>query len=154
MGAIQMLLMMSDKHILIQQITGAMELEIAPIPGEHMSISAIETRLDELDAQFSRLLPLASENGSDEYKALFQEILSEITALKEKRTWLKQQLKDNADASLKIETAQRAMEQVSAHLTEWDESTIRQLVDTVKVLSADEIEVTLKGGTHVREIMK
>ena len=43
------------------------------------------------------------------------------------------------------------MENISADITEWDESMIRQLVDTVKVLSEDKICVYLKGGIKVEQ---
>ena len=43
------------------------------------------------------------------------------------------------------------MEDASPHITEWDESAVRQLVETVKVLSKDEIAVTLKGGIEIRQ---
>lgn len=33
-------------------------------------------------------------------------------------------------------------------ITEWDESMIRQMVDTVKVMSKNKIIVTLKGGAE------
>lgn len=104
-----------------------------------------------MNARFGKLLPLATENGSDDYKDQFQNILSEITVLKEKRTWLEQQLTSNVEARLKIENARRSMEDASSQITEWDEATIRQLVETVKVLSASEIEVTLKGGIKVQQ---
>ena len=39
----------------------------------------------------------------------------------------------------------------SAAITEWDESMIRQLVDTVKVLSADRILVRLRGGAEIEQ---
>ena len=35
------------------------------------------------------------------------------------------------------------------NITEWDESVIRQMVETVKVLSKNEIIVTLKGGAEI-----
>ena len=38
-----------------------------------------------------------------------------------------------------------------SYITEWDESAVRQLVETVKVLSKDEIVVTLKGGIEVQQ---
>ena len=46
------------------------------------------------------------------------------------------------------------MEQASAEITEWDESLIRQLVDTVKVLSADRISVYLHGGIEIEQEME
>lgn len=47
--------------------------------------------------------------------------------------------------------AAQTLENASPHITEWDESAIRQLVETVKVLSKDEITVTLKGGFEIRQ---
>lgn len=45
----------------------------------------------------------------------------------------------------------QTLENASPHITEWDESAIRQLVETVKVLSKDEIAVTLKGGIEIQQ---
>lgn len=45
------------------------------------------------------------------------------------------------------------MEQCSVLITTWDESVIRQLVDSVKVLSKDQIEVYLRGGIAVKQNM-
>ncbi|MEI3349282.1 MAG: hypothetical protein V8R55_13175 [Dysosmobacter sp.] len=42
---------MSQKSTLIRQITSAMEMELAPVPGESMSLADIEQRLDELNDQ-------------------------------------------------------------------------------------------------------
>ena len=46
------------------------------------------------------------------------------------------------------------MENSSAELTEWEESTIRQLVDWVKIISAEEILVCLHGGIEIRQRME
>ena len=46
------------------------------------------------------------------------------------------------------------MEKTSPELTEWDEFWIRQLVDTVKVLSEDSIMVYLRGGIEIRQSIK
>ena len=42
----------------------------------------------------------------------------------------------------------------SAKITEWDEDMIRQLVDTVKVLSADRIRVYLRGGMEIEQTIE
>ena len=39
----------------------------------------------------------------------------------------------------------------AAEITEWDESIIRQLVDTVTVLSEDRISVRLYGGIELEQ---
>ena len=41
----------------------------------------------------------------------------------------------------------------SEHFDEWDESLIRQLVDTVQVLAKDRIRVCLRGGMEVEQVI-
>ena len=58
----------------------------------------------------------------------------------------------NAQAVRRIEDAAAAMAQASPpHISEWDEALIRQLVDTVKVNSAEKITVFLRGGIQVEQ---
>lgn len=45
------------------------------------------------------------------------------------------------------------MENASAEISEWDESMIRQLVDTVKVVSREKIIVCLRGGVQIKQDM-
>ena len=56
-----------------------------------------------------------------------------------------------AKANQRIKDAAQTLENASPRITEWDESAIRQLVETVKVLSKDEIAVTLKGGIEIHQ---
>ena len=57
----------------------------------------------------------------------------------------------NAQAVRRIEDAAAAMAQATPHISEWDEALIRQLVDTVKVNSAEKITVFLRGGIQVEQ---
>ena len=41
------------------------------------------------------------------------------------------------------------LDQEDHHMTQWDEEMIRQLVHTVKVISADRIRVYLNDGTEI-----
>ena len=43
------------------------------------------------------------------------------------------------------------MEQLPVELTQWEENTIRQLVDTVKVLSKDRILVCFRCGFEIEQ---
>jgi hypothetical protein len=145
---------MGDKRELIRCITGAMELELAPVPGESISLADIERRLEEINNETRTLLAQAAQkqDGID-YTPQFKALLDETSALKEKRAYLEEQQKNNAQAIQRIENATTVMEQSSAAITEWDEPLIRQLVDTVKVLSADKILVCLRGGIQVEQSM-
>ena len=87
------------------------------------------------------------------YTAQLREIMNEAAELKEKRAYIEEQRQNNAQAVQRIEDAAAAMEQATCHICEWDETLIRQLVDTVKVLSAQKITVYLRGGVQVDQDM-
>ena len=145
---------MSQKSTLIRQITSAMEVELAPVPGESMSLADIEQRLNELNDRTRELVAEAARTKDAEaYTAQLREIMNEAAELKEKRAYIEEQRQNNAQAVQRIEDAAAAMEQASCHICEWDETLIRQLVDTVKVLSAQKITVYLRGGVQVDQDM-
>lgn len=145
---------MSDKGTLIRDITGAMELELAPIPGETMSIADIDRRLEEIKQEFGTAFQEASKaiNGNA-YLNTFKSLSDEMAALREKRTLMEQQQQENTETTRRIKQAVTAMEEAPAELADWNESEIRQLVDTVKVLSANQIEVYLRGGILITQDM-
>ena len=141
---------MADKNSLIRQITAAMETELIPFPGGTMSLGDIERRLRVLEQQFQTLLEKATDDPAA-YGGQFKEILDEQTFLKEKRSGILANNNEQAKANQRIMDAAQKLENASLHITEWDESAVRQLVETVKVLSKDEIAVTLKGGIEIRQ---
>mgnify|MGYP000496689076 CR=1 FL=1 len=140
---------MADKDSLIQQITSTMEAEIIPSYGG-MSLGDIERRLAELEIQFQKLLEKAMDDPIP-YGNQFKEILDEQTSLKELRTSILAVKKEHSEANQRIKAAAKVLENSSHHATEWDETAIRQLVTQVRVLSKNEISVTLKGGVEIRQ---
>lgn len=142
---------MSDKGKLIQNITESMELEKAHIPGECISLGDIQRRLDELDEQTKWLVSKAAEDGNiASYTPKLKTILDEIGTLKEKRGCIAEQRRSNSQAMWQIRNAAEALEQASEEIV-WNDSTIRQLVDTVRVLSKDKIEIYLRGGMIIEQ---
>lgn len=145
---------MSQKSSLIRQITSAMELELAPVPGQSMSLADIEQRLTELSDQTRELVAkAATAQDSSPYTSQLRAIMNEAAELKEKRTYLEKQRQDNAQIVQRIEDAAVTMDQTSANISEWDEALIRQLVDTIKVHSAEKITVYLRGGVQIEQNM-
>lgn len=133
---------------LIRQITAAMETELIPFPGGTMSLGDIECRLRVLEQQFQTLLEKATDDPAA-YGGQFKEILDEQTFLKEKRSVILANNNEQAKANQRIMDAAQTLENASPYITEWDESAVRQLVETVKILSKDEVAVTLKGGIEI-----
>lgn len=145
---------MSKKDTLIRQITSAMEMEIAPVPGESMSLADIEHRLGELNDQTRKLVAEAARTeDSSVYTSQLREIVNEAAELKEKRTFIQERRRNDALAAHRIEAATVALGQATAYISQWDETIIRQLVDTVKVHSTEKITVFLRGGIQVEQDM-
>lgn len=143
---------MSDKTALVEQISNAMYMEMLSLPGETMSVADIDRRITELKQEFEELFSATScENGYLQHSDQFKRITDESAALKEKRALLLERQKSDSAASRRIQGAISILNSGTADITEWDESMIRQLVDTVKVLSPDRIRVYLKGGMEIEQ---
>jgi hypothetical protein len=145
---------MSQKQCLIHRITGAMEMELAPIPGETMCLADIEQRLDQINLETRAILIEATHADPEEFKSRLKGLMDETAMLKEKRTTIEEQRKSNNAAIQQIENASYVLETVNSELTEWDETVIRQMVDTVKVMSADKIIVYLRGGIEIEQSLR
>ena len=143
---------MGDKAALIGHIKDAMSLELLPVQGQTMSLADIGRRLAQLDEQFQRLLAEAIDTeDKDACNAQFAEILAEQTVLKKQKESIQQSSADADRVCARMRQAEQALEAAAPTFTEWDETTIRQLVERVTVLSADEVLVRLKGGKEVRQ---
>lgn len=142
--------MMASKDTLIQQITGSLKAEVIPFPGGGLSLGDMDRRLAELEVQFQKLLKQATSDPAA-YSGQFKEILAEQTFLKEKRTAILAESKHNAEINQRITDAAKLLDRDTFDITEWDESVIRQMVETVKVLSKGEIIVSLKGGAEINQ---
>jgi site-specific DNA recombinase len=51
----------------------------------------------------------------------------------------------------RVQSATAVLESAPAGITEWEEALIRQLVDTVKVVSAEQIVVCFRGGRQTEQ---
>lgn len=140
---------MSQREVLAGQIEDAMQMELIPSPGS-MSVSDIDRRLDELDKEFQTLFANSKDGGFMKHAGEFKRISDEMAALKEQRARLLEQQNSNSAAGRRIAKAMDILSAGSACI-EWEESTIRQLADTVKVLSTDRIRVYLWGGIEIEQ---
>ncbi len=142
----------SDKSNILYLLNSAMKIELAPVSGQAMSISGIEQRLEELKAEFDKLLAEATDiKDQSALNDRFRSILQEQTELKLKRDELRNALSNNNSLSKRMIACKQAIDTAPATITEWDESLIRQVVDSVRVDVDGTISVTLKSGKTVVE---
>ena len=143
---------MSNKPALLDLIKNAVSVELLPVQGQTMSISDIEQRLVQLDEQFQRLLAEAIDAEDKEAcNAQFAEILAEQTSLKRQKEAILQSSNDADRVCTRMKQAEEAIEDTAQTITEWNENAVRQIVERVTVLSADEILVRIKGGAEIKQ---
>ena len=144
---------MSSKDILVEQINDSVMQELVDLPDATEKMEEIKQRIQELEEEFHLLLQ--DEESLDVHTARFKEISEEIAALKVQREELAHQLRSNIQVFNRLQNSTSALDQANHHMTEWSEETIRQLVHTVKVISANRIIVYLYDGVEInQEIIK
>ncbi len=77
--------------------------------------------------------------------------MNEAAELKEQKKKLLEQQEDQKDSFNKVCSIVSDLQSAPSKLTEWDESMIRQLVETVTVLNKATIRVALIGGEEIEQ---
>ena len=143
---------MARRSALLDRIKNAVSLELLPVQGQAMSISDIEQRLVQSDEQFQRLLAEAIDAEDKEAcNAQFAEILAEQTSLKKQKEEILQGSADADRICTRMKQAEETIENAASTITEWSENAVRQIVERVTVLSADEVLVRIKGGAEIKQ---
>ena len=141
-----------DKNNIIYNLKNAMEKELAPAAGQQLSLSEIDNQLEQLNSEFSKVLAEASESGDQAaYSDRFREIMQKQTALKAQRDEMQRMLAESGKATAHIEQCRQAAETTPSAITEWDETLIRQVVESVTVETCNEVIVALKSGASTHQ---
>lgn len=141
-----------DKDNIVYNLKSAMEKELAPVAGQQLSLSEIDSQLEQLNAEFSKVLAEASESGDQAaYSDRFRNIMQKQTALKSQRDEIQRTLAESGKAAAHIEQCRQAAESTPATISEWDEALIRQVVESVTVETGNEIIVALKSGASIHQ---
>ena len=141
-----------DKDSIIYNLKSAMEKELAPAAGQQLSLSEIDSQLEQLNAEFSKVLAEASESGDQAaYSDRFREIMQKQAALKVQRDEIQRLLAESGKSAAHIEQCRQAAESTPSAITEWDEALIRQVVESVTVETGSEIIVALKSGASIHQ---
>ena len=142
----------NDKDNIVYNLKAAMEKELAPAAGQQLSLSEIDDRLEQLNTEFSKVLAEASESGDQAaYSDRFREIMQKQTALKAQRDEIQWLLAESGKAAAHIEQCRQAAETTPSAITEWDETLIRQVVESVTVETDSGIVVALKSGASIHQ---
>ena len=138
---------MDPKETICRQITEAAVEETGILLNSTMTLGEINRRLEELEAGFDTLLQ--QPNSAEKNAERFGRIANEMASLKEQREKIAARLRKDQTVQLHVHTMEAALDGMSHHMQQWDEEMIRQLVHTVKVISADHIKVFLCNGIEI-----
>ena len=146
---------MSDHGALTAQLTDAMEQELAPIPGESMSLGDIDRAIAELGTQFDHLLLEASGAGdAEEYAERFRAISTAMEELKRRKANIQNIRQEQEQVTRRVQAAVSVLDGLSAELTQWDDNVVYQMLEKVTVLSREMIRVTLRNGVEIEQTVE
>ncbi len=144
---------MSDKAKLMDEITKSLEIELAPKPSGELSMSDIDARIEGISRETMAIVSEAASRGTqtEEEASRLKVLVDETQKLREMRQRLLEEGDSKAGVTKRIKYATSVMASTTNVFHEWNDSIIRQLVDTVKVISATKIEVIIRGGISVMQ---
>lgn len=119
---------------------------IRPSRSGELTIADIDHQLETLAQEFDATFATAASGNSTDYSEHFKTILTQQAELKAKRAELKQQQAEDAELTSHMKLAADTLKQAGTAITKWDEYQIRALVESVRILSKDEMLVRLKSG--------
>lgn len=146
---------MSDHGTLTAQLIDAMEQELAPIPGESISLGDIDRATEGLGQQFNDLLREAADaNNVDSYTAQFQSISTAMAEFKRRKAKILQIRQEQEQTNRRVQAVASVLKTASSELMEWDDNVIYQLLEKVTVLSRERIRVTLRDGLEIEQAVE
>ena len=142
---------MSGRKVLADQLVDAMEQELAPVPGESMSLGDIDRAVTELGKQFDTLLAEAANGDADEYAERFRTISTTMEELKRRKAAILSIRQEQEQISRRIHAAASAMTAATVGVTEWDDGVVYQMLEKVTVLTGNRIKVTFRNGVEIEQ---
>ncbi|MFQ6976599.1 MAG: hypothetical protein ACLRSD_06110 [Oscillibacter sp.] len=131
----------------------AMEQELAPVPGESMSLGDIDRAVTELGKQFDTLLAEAANGDVDEYAERFRAISTTMEELKRRKAAILSIRQEQEQIGRRIHAAATAMTAVTVGITEWDDGVVYQMLEKVTVLAGNRIKVTFRNGAEIEQVV-
>ena len=142
---------MSGCKVLADQLVDAMEHELAPVPGESMSLGDIDRAVTELGKQFDTLLAEAANGDADEYAERFRTISTTMEELKRRKAAILSIRQEQEQIGRRIHAAASAMTAVTMGITDWDDGVVYQMLEKVTVLADSRIKVTFRNGVEIEQ---
>lgn len=145
---------MSEKPALVRRVTENLQVVIRPSRSGELTIADVDRQLEELAQEFDAVFTTAASGNGVDYSERFKAILAQQAELKAKRAEMEQRQAEDAELTSHMELAADTLEQADTAIMKWDEYQIRALVESVRILSKDEVLVRLKSGIEKIEKLR
>ena len=141
--------LMSPKEKLVQQISEALNEELQEKKQNPELLTQVNQEIAELEQEFQTLFQKSQRDGYLKYAEDFKRITDNTTRLKTQKAQLIDSQENNDAAEHKMNRVISLLSAGQCELKGWEESTIRQLVEAVKILSKDRVLVRFYDGLEV-----
>jgi hypothetical protein len=128
------------------------------VSGSEKSFDAfsIEQCISQKQTAVSDMIKLSMKSGAntEKYEAEIARLYSEIAVLRQQLKQAQQSMQDSIKTDAQIARAIKWLDENGTVFEEYDDVTVRRLVDTIRVNNDDTITVYLKGGIEITEPLK
>ena len=95
---------------------------------------------------------IRNTNGDPKrFREMISELCRQMTALRQELELTKARLESNEKVSVEIERIKNILYDETIRFNEYDETTVRRLIEYIRVMADDRIIVVLKGGMSIEE---
>lgn len=143
---------MSDKEQLIDILKSNLEIILSEKSGNDINPILLESRIRELQKAMMELVAVSAKAGNPaSFEAKFKEISEEIQSL-QKALERHKALQNGPDAlTLQMQNICKALQDAPFECTKYNDSVVRQMIDTIKVMSKDTLRIIFKGGYVIEQ---
>lgn len=116
-------------------------------------LSSLEKQIKDLDDEMDNTVRLSQESNGDpkRFREMISELCRQMTALRQELELAKARLEANEKVSVEIERIKSILSDETMRFNEYDETTVRRLIEYIRVMADNRIIVVLKGGMTIEE---
>lgn len=143
---------MSNREQLIDVLKSNLEIILSEKSGNDINPILLESRIRELQKAMMELVAVSAKAGNPaSYEEKFKEISEEIQSLQKTLERHKAQQNGPDTITLQMMNICNALRDAPFECTEYKDSVVRQMIDTIKVMSADTLRIIFKGGYVIEQ---
>lgn len=144
-----------SRHEMIPYFMAHVERTLREEKRDFLDVAEMESRIEELKAATMELVAESTDSGTvsdnvDHLKAMSDE----IKALHERLKQYREACAAEKSVDLKIAKMTHTLEAEPEEIIEYNDSLVRQLIDTIKVIGTDKLLVIFKNGLEYEQSMQ